>query len=1498
MDWQNFSEKMHDECGVGFIANKNGIRSHDTVINGVQAVANLTHRGAVSGDAKTGDGSGILTRIPYKFFKRIFNSNLEEGNFAVAVVFLPTEESLNKKSREIITNILKQRGIEIIGWRKVPVNVDYIGDDAKKSLPDIQQLFVKVSDTSKDTERKLYIARKHIESLFYKEGLADKCYFASFSSRTIVYKGLLIAPQLLNFFPDLQEEDFESDFVVFHQRYSTNTLPNWFLAQPFRMLAHNGEINTLQGNFNWMKAKEFEFTKEIWGEDTEYLKPVIWQYGSDSSQLDNALELLAMSGRDLPQVVMMLVPEAYKADPFMNEDEKAFFEYNLTISEPWDGPAALAITDGEFIVSALDRNGLRPARYVILEDGTIIMGSEVGMIQIDETKVVEKGKLGSGEMLVVDLVNKKIIGDRKIKEIYSNKLPYKEWIKNMQKVHVPDVVGTNYHKNYTGDELIRKMRAFGYDAGEKEKLIMEMISTGKEPVGAMGDDTPIPPLSFKPKKLFSYFRQRFAQVTNPPIDPYRERLVMSLDTYVGSFGDILVDSEKNTKLLKFSSPVISNSELEYLKKLNNEDFRSIVISTLFPPSDKGSDLERALENIINKGVESVKNGYNIIILSDRGVNENNAYIPILLAASGLHHRLIKEGLRRKCSIVVETGEVTVDHDFAVLIGYGVSLINPYLAYDMIIDIAEGNSSDNQGEVSTDYNLALSNYKKAIEAGLYKIMSKMGISDISSYRGAQIFESLGVSNEVIEKYFTGTISKINGVGLDGIAKDYFTFFNMGYGTDFVPILADFGFYKYKKDGEYHEHSPEVLRAIQKATRNGDAEAYKEFSKIVNTRVPSSLRDLLEIKSDRAPIPVEEVESEYEIVKRFTTQAMSFGALGREAHETIAIAMNRLGAKSNSGEGGELDERLFTESNSKIKQVASGRFGVTPMYLISADEMEIKIAQGAKPGEGGQLPGKKVSGDIARARYTKPGVTLISPPPHHDIYSIEDIAQLIYDLKHINPEGRVCVKLVSETGVGIVAAGVAKGYSDSVQISGANGGTGASPWTSIKYAGMIWELGLAETQRILIENNLRHRVKLRVDGGFKTGRDVIIAALLGADEYGFGTMAMIAEGCIMARICNTNKCPVGVATQDPELRKRFPGKPEWVMNYMLLVAREVREILAQMGYRSLDEVIGRVDLLKHKGNVNLPKGGNIDLSYVLYDPDPTNKKLKRWNGKRNDIPEKEHFDDRIVNDIKFKRLLESGSGEIEYEFTIKNTDRAVGAKVSNAIVKKYGNKGLENGKVRIICRGSAGQSFGAFIVNGVELVLIGDANDYLGKGMHGGRIIVKPFDGVKFDPYTNIIAGNVLLYGATGGEVYINGRVGERFAVRNSSAFAVVEGTGDHCCEYMTGGCVVVLGSVGKNFGAGMSNGVAFVLDKEGKFEKLYNPQMVRIQRVSNEDEDLPLLKEMVENHYRYTGSAIANEVLDNFDNYLPLFWKVVPKSVEEIEKTKVVPDKQEEITPKW
>jgi glutamate synthase domain-containing protein 2/glutamate synthase domain-containing protein 3 len=778
------------------------------------------------------------------------------------------------------------------------------------------------------------------------------------------------------------------------------------------------------------------------------------------------------------------------------------------------------------------------------------------------------------------------------------------------------------------------------------------------------------------------------------------------------------------------------------------------------------------------------------------------------------------------------------------------------------------------------------------------MSKMGISDISSYRGAQIFEALGLSNEVIEKYFTGTISKIDGVGLDGIAKDYFAFFNMGYGTDFVPFLNDFGFYKYKKDGEYHEHNPDMLRAIQKATRNGDWEAYKEFAKIVNTRVPSSLRDLLEIKSDRAPIPIEEVESEYEIVKRFTTQAMSFGALSKEAHETIAIAMNRLGAKSNSGEGGELEERLFTESNSKIKQVASGRFGVTPRYLISAEEMEIKIAQGAKPGEGGQLPGKKVSGDIARARYTKPGVTLISPPPHHDIYSIEDIAQLIYDLKHINPEGRVCVKLVAETGVGIVAAGVAKGYSDSIQISGANGGTGASPWTSIKYAGMIWELGIAETQRILIENNLRHRVKLRVDGGFKTGKDVVIAALLGADEYGFGTMAMIAEGCIMARICNTNKCPVGVATQDPELRKRFPGKPEWVMNYMLFVAREVREILAQMGYRSLDEIIGRVDLLKPKENIQLPKGGKIDLSYVLYDPDPTNTKPKKWNGKRNDIPEKEHFDDKVINDIKFKKLLESSSGEIEYEFTIKNTDRTVGAKISNAIVKKYGNKGLENGKVRVICKGSAGQSFGAFIVDGIELVLIGDANDYLGKGMHGGRIIVKPFDNVRFDPYNNIIAGNVLLYGATGGEVYIRGRVGERFAVRNSNAFAVVEGAGDHCCEYMTGGCVVVLGSVGKNFGAGMSNGIAFVLDQENKFDKLYNPQMVRIQRINSDDEDLPLLKKMIENHYRYTGSTIAEEILSNFDRYLPLFWKVVPKSVEEIEKTKVVPDKQEELTPKW
>ncbi len=1482
VDWGKLISSMHDECGVGVVANIYGERSHDIVISGVKAVSNLTHRGAVSADAKTGDGAGLLLRIPYEFFAKVFDPSLKRGNFAVGVIFFPQDDKMKNICKDIIENVIHSRGFEILGWRNVPINPEFLGESARQTLPDIQQIIIEVKDDSKETERKLYITRKQIEHIFYEKELEDKCYIASFSSRTIVYKGLLIAPQLMNFYSDLADPDFISDFAIFHQRYSTNTLPNWFIAQPFRMLAHNGEINTLQGNYNWMKARESVLSREVWGDDVEYLKPIVWPYGSDSSQLDNVLEFLVMSGRDLMHSIMILVPEAYKSDPFMDKEVKAFFQYNALISEPWDGPAALVMSDGEYIVATLDRNGLRPSRYILLDDGLFVLGSEVGMVEIDESKVIEKGRLGPGQILAVDINRKTLLKNDEIKRIYAKKHDYSEWIKNIITVKVNDEAGLDgYRKFFEGEELIRQQRAFGYDAGEKEKMISEMIKTGKEPVGAMGDDTPLPLLSTKPRNIFSYFRQRFAQVTNPPIDPYREKLVMSLDTYVGPKGDILVDKPENAKVIKFTSPVITDLEVEYLKNLNDGYFKSVVISTLYKPDKDGVNMEEVLEEIIEKGVEAVRQGHNIIILSDKGVNYENAFVPMLLVASGLHHRLIREGLRNNCSIIAETGEARVDHHFALLIGYGVSLINPYLAYDVVADMIESGSSTDSEISSIDISTGIQNYKKSIEAGLYKIMSKMGISDINSYRGAQIFEAIGISNKMISQYFTGTISKIEGIDVEDLARDYYEFYTMGYGNNYVPRVTDFGHFKFIKDGEYHEFNPNMLKNLQKAVRENDWEAYKAFSKEVNMKQPYFIKDLLEIKSDRDPISIDEVESEYDIVKRFTTQAMSLGALSPEAHETITIAMNRLGAKSNSGEGGEFEERYWTEKSNAIKQVASGRFGVTPAYLVSAQELEIKIAQGAKPGEGGQLPGIKVNDYIAKARYTKPGVTLISPPPHHDIYSIEDIAQLIYDLKHINVGGRVCVKLVSETGIGIVASGVAKGYSDTVQVSGASGGTGASPWGSIKYAGMPTELGLVEVQKMLVQNNLRGKVKLRVDSGLKTGKDVVLFALLGADEYGFGTIAMIAEGCIMARICHTNKCPVGVATQDPELRKRFPGKPEWVMNYMLFVAREVREILASMGYRSLGEIIGRVDLLKVKENVFYPKTNNIELSVILEDPDPTGKLPKKNILERNEIPESKHLDDEVLNLPEFKQILETGYGKLSLELNIKNTDRTVGAKISNAIVNKFrNNKGLPDGSINITYYGSAGQSFGAFLVDGITLTLIGDANDYVGKGIHGGRIILKPSEKSKFDPSSNVIAGNTLLYGATGGEVYIRGVVGERFAVRNSGAFAVVEGVGDHALEYMTGGCVVILGKFGKNLGAGMSNGIAFVLDEDNKLEKLYNDQMILIKRLTPEDPDLSILKNAVEKHLIYTGSDVAKKILDNFEGYLYKFWKIVPKEAEE------------------
>lgn len=1465
-------EQERDACGVGFVADIAGRPSHAILEMAIQCVANLTHRGALDADAKTGDGAGVSFQIPRRFFadvvRELGHDVGDPADLAVGMVFLPRNEDDAGRCKYRLAKAAGDRGLTVLGWRPVLVDETVLGDQARRTQPRIEQILLRRPPGMDDAmyERTLFLVRKDAERWAQGAGV-NEFYVPSLSHRTIVYKGLLVAHQLNKFYLDLKDPKFETALAVFHQRYSTNTFPNWMLAQPFRMLAHNGEINTLQGNRNWMRAREPELGSELWGYDIEAVKPIIQEGFSDSASLDNALEALVLSGRDPLHAMMMLIPEAWENMPNMPRNQREFYEYHACLSEPWDGPASVAFTDGIIVGATLDRNGLRPARYQITSDGLVVMGSEVGMLDLDCGKIVEKGRLGPGQMIAVNTAKGVLLKNDEIKNEVASRKPYGRWVRE-HLMHLDDYLKTCSVEVVRPEmNLTQQQAAFGYTREELQYVIRPMAQDGKEPVWSMGDDTALAVLEEVPRLLPHYFKQKFAQVTNPPIDPIREELVMSLDVYLGPRLSLFEETPEHARLLHVASPLMIDEEIDALKTMDNGVFKGAVLPALFTPTGPDA-LEPALRELCHQASEAIDAGANILVLSDRGVDATHAPIPMLLAVGAVHHHLIREGKRMRASIVCETGEARDVHQIATLIGYGASGVNPYLALETVSHLFfSGQLKD------LDVHKALTNYEKAVDAGILKIMSKMGISTVSAYHGAQIFEAVGLSQEVMDLAFVGTPSRIGGIGLREIAEDVLR----RHRKAFQPVdgveLDVGGFIRYRKEGEYHGNNPEVVRALHHAVETRRYEDYRVYADMVNKRAPIALRDLLDFRSDRPPIPVEEVEPIESIMRRFTTGAMSLGALSPEAHETIAIGMNRIGAKSNTGEGGEeawrwWQKRNSDDANSRIKQVASGRFGVTPPYLAAAWELEIKMAQGSKPGEGGQLPGHKVSPYIATIRHTLPGTPLISPPPHHDIYSIEDLAQLIYDLKQVNPRAKICVKLVAEEGVGTIAAGVAKGYADVIQISGHEGGTGASPLSSIKYAGLPWELGLAETQQVLVLNDLRGRVTLRVDGGFHTGRDVVVAAMLGAEEYGFGTIALIAIGCQMARQCHLNTCPVGIASQREDLRAKFPGTPDDVVTYFSHVAQEVRELLASLGYRRLDEIVGRADLLRQIERPERPRAQTLDLSPIITMA-PDGKPIRALQ-ERNDRTERT-LDDRILEDAK--DALE-GRGAVRLSYKVRNTDRAVGTKLAGEIAYRYHEEGLPEGTIEISLEGSAGQSLGAFLHRGIRIVLRGEANDYVGKGMGGGEIALLPPEDSPFESHENVIMGNTCLYGATGGMLFAAGRAGERFAVRNSGAKAVVEGIGDHGCEYMTEGVVVILGETGRNFGAGMSNGIAYVLDEKGDFPSKLNPELVAIKRVTGE-QDVEMLTGLIKRHVQLTGSRRGREILDHWERFQPLFWKVAP-----------------------
>jgi glutamate synthase (NADPH/NADH) large chain len=1484
------SDYEHDSCGVGLLVNIHGNRSHSIVEKGLQVLENMLHRGTESADNETGDGAGIMLQIPHEFILLQGIPVPERGKYGAGLVFFPKDDEQFALCQNIFEETLKEEGLSLLAVREVPVNSEILGEISRRNEPRIRQVFVVGEENPEKLERKLYVVRKKVENRILNSSLPDKksFYIASLSSQRIVYKGMLTSTQLRYYFLDLTNPYFTSGLALVHSRFSTNTFPSWRLSQPFRLLGHNGEINTIRGNRYWMKARESILSVPELG-SAEDIFPVVQPEMSDSASLDNVLEFLVMAGISLPHALSMLIPESWNDRNPIPSNLKAFYEYHSIIVEPWDGPATLLFTDGRYAGGMLDRNGLRPARYLITNNDMMVVASEAGVLPFESAEIKEKGCLQSGKMILVDTFKGIVQYDPEIKQELAAAHPYADWLERNRIVLSKISSGRTVQYNVPNHNAL--LKAFGYTKEDVEKLIIPMVNDGKEPVGSMGNDTPPAVLSDKPQLMFNYFRQLFAQVTNPPIDSIREELVMSLSMYVGcQEGNALSPSPNLCKMVKLDSPVIRNDELDILTNLQYKGFKTKTLPMLFDlpsnASQGGEALETALENLCRQAEQAVVDGYNYIILSDRGVNASQAAIPSLLAVSAVHHHLIDRRKRIQIAIIVESGDAREIMHFALLFGFGASAINPYMAFSTINDLVK------RRELQLDYHTAEKNYIKSINKGMLKILSKMGISTLSSYRGAQIFEAVGIGQKVLDNYFRGINAQIGGIDIDDIAADILTFHAEGFTKDDdEQSLVNRGIYSYRRDGESHAWNPETIAKLQIATRTGDYAKFKEFTRTVNEKSkPIFLRDFFTYK--RNPVDISEVEPLEAITRRFVTGAMSFGSISKDAHEAIAIALNTLHGRSNTGEGGEDPERFAIGEDglnrrSAIKQVASGRFGVTAEYLVNADEIQIKIAQGAKPGEGGQLPGFKVNKVIARTRHSIPGISLISPPPHHDIYSIEDLAQLIFDLKNVNPKAEISVKLVSESGVGTIAVGVAKAKADRIIISGAEGGTGASPLSSIKHAGTIAELGLAEAQQVLVMNGLRGFVRLQTDGQLKTGKDIIIASLLGAEEYGFATSALIVLGCVMMRKCHLNTCPVGVATQDEKLSKRFTGKHEYLLNFFTFLAREVREILAEMGFRSLEEIIGRTDLIEVKQFENHRKAQKLDFSKLLYF-DADNKNPIRFAA-----PHARKTDNVLDYELihKAKPSLEK-LFPVEITAAINNTCRATGAMLSGEIAKRFGNKGLADDTITVRFKGSAGQSFGAFLARGATFYLEGEANDYLGKGLSGGRIAVVPPAGSMFVPEENVIVGNTLLYGATSGETYINGRAGERFCVRNSGAIAVVEGAGDHCCEYMTGGRTVVLGSTGKNFAAGMSGGLAYILDLKGDFDYFCNMEMVELTLVEDKT-DSEELHRLISAHVHYTQSPLAQRILNEWDKYLKHFIKVTPieyKKVLQEEKMEAIKQK--------
>ncbi len=1468
----------HDACGMGFVVNIKGERSYDIIDEALTVLENLNHRGASGTDENTGDGAGILVQIPHDFFKReceVLGFDLPvKGSYGVGMVFAHKYDDFRKTQMETFEKIVREEGQKILGWREVPIDKTTIGEGAKAVMPRFIQVFIeKDAGLSEeiDFERKLYTIRKRAEKVIIPmcEDKGGTFYIASLSSKSIVYKGMLTAEQLRNFYLDLSDLDFVSALAMVHSRFSTNTFPSWERAHPNRYIVHNGEINTIRGNVNWMKARQQCIDSPLFDELSK-VYPIVDESGSDSAMFDNSLEFLYLTGRSLPHAVMMMIPEPWEKNELMSKEKRDFYEFNNFIMEPWDGPAAMGFTDGVVIGGVLDRNGLRPSRYYVTKDDRVVLASEVGVIDIKPENVKYKGRLEPGKMLLIDTESKRIISDDEIKKSVAMLHPYEEW-NHRHIVKLSDMPVREEKKEKVREDLIKQQKAFGYTFEDISKTIQPMAIEGVDPIGAMGMDSPLAVLSEKPQMLYLYFKQLFAQVTNPPIDGIREELITSSSMLVGDTGNLLKPDQGHSACIFLEHPILTNEQLNTIKHLNDEKFKTATISILYKASGGVKALDKALDKIFREADRAISEGANIIILTDRGVDEKHAPIPALLASSGLHHHLIRKEIRTSMGIVLESGEPREVHHFCTLIGYGVNAINPYIAYETIEDLFE------KGLLSgLAYSEGKNNFVKASVKGVLKVLSKMGISTMRSYHGAQIFEAVGLKKDLIDKYFTMTPSRLEGIGLEEISIENHMRHESAYNENspYTDTLEVGGYFQCKDDGEIHLYNPESIYLLQKACREGSYSLYKDYSKKINDEGIYTLRNLLDFNINAGDtIPIEEVEPVESIVTKFKTGAMSYGSISKEAHECLAIAMNRLGGKSNSGEGGENYARFKVlangdTKNSAIKQVASGRFGVTSNYLVNAQEIQIKMAQGAKPGEGGQLPGRKVYPSIASVRHSTPGVDLISPPPHHDIYSIEDLAELIHDLKNANRDARINVKLVSEVGVGTIAAGVAKGKADVILISGYDGGTGASPRTSIRNTGLPWELGLAETHQTLVLNRLRDRVVLETDGKLLSGRDVVIAAMLGAEEFGFATTPLIALGCIMMRVCNLNTCPVGIATQDEKLRKNFTGKPEHVENFMRFVAREMREIMAKMGFRTINEMVGRTDRLKAKDNVKHWKAKHLDLSKILYQP-YAGADVSRFK-----TQEQKHMLEKSLDMRKLLRMCKPAldhKKSIRAKLKINNVDRVVGTIIGSEISKRYGENGLPEDTIKLTFVGSAGQSFGAFAPRGMSLELEGDSNDYIGKGLSGGKIIVYPPKASDFEPEKNILIGNVAFYGATSGEAYINGIAGERFCVRNSGVRAVVEGVGDHGCEYMTGGKVVILGKTGRNFAAGMSGGIAYILN----FNKIYcNKSMVTLEKISSAEE-INEVKEMIRKHVYYTGSPQGRRVLDNWEKYSLKFTKVIP-----------------------